>query len=327
MLFLDTGLPDMPFSPNEGADPEQLRAWMQTQRDDGKRVFAIPHNSNESTGLLFAEASLTGKPYDAAYAETHASMEPLIEMQQIKGKSEVVPYFWPNDEFADFESAASMQEFNGRTFLKENYVRYRLTRGLKYNADLGTNPFKYRFVGGTDSHNGAPSNVAAISLTARAGIGLRRTKLLLPSASHLTWQDREIRPDAALRGRLRGLANERRRFACGRLFVLLRQDGEPSGINRIYLLCSKEGLTVRKRKARSKALGTKAPILVEARANARWSLDFVHDQFACGRQFRVLNVVDNVTRECLAAIPDMSTTGRRVARGLTALNDAAASPE
>jgi hypothetical protein len=41
-----------------------------------------------------------------------------------------------------------------------------------------------------------------------------------------------------------------------------------------------------------------APILVEAKANARWSLDFVHDQFACGRRFRVLNIVDDVTRKC-----------------------------
>ena len=62
-----------------------------------------------------------------------------------------------------------------------------------------------------------------------------------------------------------------------------------------------------------------APILVEARANARWSLDFVHDQFGCGRRFRILNLVDDVTRECLAAIPDTSISGRRVARELTTL--------
>ena len=54
-------------------------------------------------------------------------------------------------------------------------------------------------------------------------------------------------------------------------------------------------------------------------ANARWSLDFVHDQLACGRRFRILNIVDDVTRECLAAIPDTSISGRRVARELTAL--------
>ena len=78
-------------------------------------------------------------------------------------------------------------------------------------------------------------------------------------------------------------------------------------------------LTVRKRKARRKAVGTRTPILVEGRSNARWSLDFVHDQFANGQRFRVLNVVDDVTRECLAAIPDTSISGRRVARELTAL--------
>lgn len=69
-------------------------------------------------------------------------------------------------------------------------------------------------------------------------------------------------------------------------------------------------MTVRKRRARRRAVGTRAPILVEARP---------HDQFACGRRFRVLNIVDNVTRECLAAIPDTSISGRRVARELTEL--------
>ena len=126
-------------------------------------------------------------------------------------------------------------------------------------------------------------------------------------------------PDAVLRGRLRDLANERRRFGYRRLFVLLRREGEPSGINGIYRLYREEGLTVRKRRARRKAVGTRAPILVEARPNARWSLDFVHDQFANGRRFRILNIVDDVTKECLGAIPDTSISGRRVARELTAI--------
>jgi len=60
-----------------------------------------------------------------------------------------------------------------------------------------------------------------------------------------------------------------------------------------------------------------APILVEAKPNERWSLDFTHDQFACGRRFRVLNIVDDVKRECLAAISDTSISGRRVAREFT----------
>ena len=48
-------------------------------------------------------------------------------------------------------------------------------------------------------------------------------------------------------------------------------------------------------------------------------MDFIHDQLACGRRFRILNIVDDVTRECLAAIPDTSISGRRVARELTIL--------
>ncbi|HEY9211498.1 MAG TPA: IS3 family transposase, partial [Ancylobacter sp.] len=133
--------------------------------------------------------------------------------------------------------------------------------------------------------------------------------------------------DLALRAQLRELSNERRRFGYRRLFVLLRRAGEPSGINRIYRLYREEGLMVRKRRARRRAVGTRAPILVEAKPNARWSLDFVHDQFACGRRFRIprqtrcvcADVVDDVTRECLAALPDTSVSGRRVARELTAL--------
>jgi transposase InsO family protein len=118
-------------------------------------------------------------------------------------------------------------------------------------------------------------------------------------------------PDAELRTRLRDLANQRRRFRYRRLFILLRAQGEPSGVNRIYRLYREEGLTVRKRKAHRRAVGTRTPILVEARVNARWSLDFVHDQFARGRRFRILNIVDDVTRECLAAIPlDLGQTGR-----------------
>jgi putative transposase len=133
-------------------------------------------------------------------------------------------------------------------------------------------------------------------------------------------------PDIDLRARLRELANQRRRFGYRRLFILLRREGEPSGINRIYRLYREEGLTVRKRRARRRAVGTRTPILVEARVNARWSLDFVHDQFALGRRFRILNIVDDVTRECLAAIPDTSISGRRVARELTMLIETRGKP-
>ncbi len=165
----------------------------------------------------------------------------------------------------------------------------------------------------------AAKREAVAHLQAQLGLSERRACQIAGADRKMVRYQTQRAPDTALRGRLRDLANERRRFGYRRLFVLLRREGEASGINRIYRLYSEEGLTVRKRKARRKAIGTRAPILVEARANARWSLDFVHDQFACGRRFRVLNVVDDVTRECLMAIPDTSISGRRVARELTAL--------
>ncbi len=144
----------------------------------------------------------------------------------------------------------------------------------------------------------------------QAGFGLsERQACTLIGADRCWIRYRSGRPDdAALRGRLRTLAQERRRFGYRRLFVLLRREGETAGLNRIY---RKEGLTVRKRQARRRAIGTRAPILVEAKANARWSLDFVHDQFANGRRFRILNIVDDVRWECLAAIPETSISGKR----------------
>ncbi len=131
---------------------------------------------------------------------------------------------------------------------------------------------------------------------------------------------RSVRPDdSVLRERLRGLAHARHRFGYRRLFILLRREGEPSGISRVYRLYREEGLAVRRRRSRRKAIGTRAPILVEALPNARWSLDFVHDQMDSGRRFRILNIIDDGTRECLAAIPDTSISGVRVVRELATL--------
>jgi putative transposase len=138
--------------------------------------------------------------------------------------------------------------------------------------------------------------------------------------SRSTVRYRSRRPDdAVLRERLRDVAHKRRRFGYRRLFVLLRRAGETAGKNRIYRLYHEEGLMVRKRGGRRRAIGTRAPLQAEGRVNGRWSLDFVHDQFASGRRFRILNVVDDFTRECLAAVPDTSISGKRVARELSSL--------
>jgi transposase InsO family protein len=131
---------------------------------------------------------------------------------------------------------------------------------------------------------------------------------------------RSRRPDdASLRLRLRELAAERRRFGYRRLHILLRREGERLNHKKTQRLYREEGLSVRRRRGRKRAVGSRAPILVEARPNARWSIDFVHDQLASGRRLRILNVLDDVTKECLAGVADTSISGKRVARELTAL--------
>ncbi len=119
--------------------------------------------------------------------------------------------------------------------------------------------------------------------------------------------------------KLRELANQRRRFGYRRLHILLRREGVMINRKKTQRIYQEEGLAVRRRRSRRRAVGTRAPAPVLALPNQRWSLDFVHDQMASGRRFRVLNVVDDVTRECLAAVPDTSISGRRVVRELTEL--------
>ena len=172
----------------------------------------------------------------------------------------------------------------------------------------------------------AAKREAVAHLQARLGLSERRACRIVGADRKMIRYRPRRAPDSELRQRLRDLANERRRFGYRRLFVLLRREGEPSGINRIYRIYREEGLAVRKRRARRKAVGSRAPIPVEARPNARWSLDFVHDQLACGRRFRILNVVDDVTRECLLAMPETSISGKRVVRELATLIDRRGKP-
>src|SRR6266513_2394163 len=126
-----------------------------------------------------------------------------------------------------------------------------------------------------------------------------------------------VRPDdVALRERLKALAQQRRRFGYRRLHVLLRREGHVVNKKRVQRLYREERLTVRRRGGRKRAMGTRRPIATPVRANQRWSLDFVSDQLTDGRRFRILAVVDDCTRECLAMVADTSISGRRVAREL-----------
>ena len=141
-------------------------------------------------------------------------------------------------------------------------------------------------------------------LRATMGLSERRACSIVSAAARWSVTACVGRQTRELRRQLRDLANERRRFGYRRLFVLLRQEGEPFG--------HQPHLPVRSRRRphgvqatgfRGAPWGRGLPILVESKPNARWSVDFVHDQLACGRRLRILNIVDDVTRECLAAIP------------------------
>jgi putative transposase len=130
---------------------------------------------------------------------------------------------------------------------------------------------------------------------------------------------RPRRLDLPLRERLRALAAERRRFGYRRLAILLRREGCGANLKKIYRLYREEGLAVRRRMGRKRAITTRMPLPRPERLNQVWSLDFVHDQLADGRRFRVLGVIDQFSRECLTLVADTSLPGPRVARELEAL--------
>lgn len=127
--------------------------------------------------------------------------------------------------------------------------------------------------------------------------------------------------DKAIRERLRALASERRRFGYRRLHILLAREGMRLNRKKLYRLYREERLTVRKRGGRKRALGTRAPLALPQGRNQRWSLDFVADSLVDGRRFRILAVVDDFSRECLALVADTSLSGRRVARELDRIGD------
>ncbi len=132
-----------------------------------------------------------------------------------------------------------------------------------------------------------------------------------------TYRYRSRRPDdAGVRQRLRELASQRRRFGYRRLHLLLEREGIIMNWKKLYRLYREEKLTVRKRGGRKRALGTRAPMTIPQDANQRWSLDFVSDSLSDSRKFRVLCVIDDFSRECLATVVDNSLSGQRVAREL-----------
>lgn len=157
---------------------------------------------------------------------------------------------------------------------------------------------------------------AAAHLQSVHGMSERRAcRVLGVDRSSVRYEAARI-DDGILRERLKVLAGERRRFGYRRLHVLLRREGHGVNRKRVQRLYREEKLTVRRRGGRKRAVGLRRPIEAALVPNQRWSLDFVSDQMTDGRRFRILAVVDDCTRECLALVADTSLSGRRVAREL-----------
>ncbi|WP_373290315.1 IS3 family transposase [Neoroseomonas lacus] len=151
------------------------------------------------------------------------------------------------------------------------------------------------------------------------GLSERRACDLIGIARRVARYQPSRPDDAGLRQRLRELAAERRRFGYRRLGYLLAREGLSPNHKKLLRIYREEGLKVRRRGGRKRALGTRAPMMLPQGPNQRWSLDFVSDAFGCGRRFRILCVVDDFTRECLALVADTSLSGARVARELDAI--------
>jgi len=151
-------VPDLPYSALDSDKPEDLWKWMEVMRKAGATLLAIPHNGNASDGLMFPEeTSYGGSALNKDYAQTRMRNEPVYEITQIKGTSETHPVLSPNDEFAGFElwdytlSADAIPPEHK----KGGYMREALIRGLKLDMEGRGNPFKYGFIGDSDTHNAA----------------------------------------------------------------------------------------------------------------------------------------------------------------------------
>ena len=150
----------LPYTTAASFNPEDLWKWMAGYEEKtGGRILALAHNGNLSNGIMFPVETnpKTGQPLTGAYARTRAKWEPLYEATQIKGDGESHRVLSPNDEFSGYETWDKSNlgpVLKKPEMLQYEYAREALKNGLKLEATLGTNPYKFGMVGSTDSHTG-----------------------------------------------------------------------------------------------------------------------------------------------------------------------------
>jgi putative transposase len=133
---------------------------------------------------------------------------------------------------------------------------------------------------------------------------------------HYEKDDQDDKQDG-LRMRLRELAASRVRFGYRRLTVILRREGWRVNPKRVYRLYTEDGLTVRTKVRKKLARRSRVATPKATRPNQKWSMDFMSAKLVDGRWFRVLTVIDQFTRECLALVADNALNGHKVALALS----------
>ena len=161
VIFRGTeNMPAVPFSRTDSLDPEDLWNWMDNLRQEkGVESLAIPHNSNKSNGQMFELATWAGDPMTLDHNQKRMRNEPLVEITQVKGTSETHPALSMNDEWAGFEIDPYIAGGGPLRIARPEggYVRDALKNGLALEAEGLGNPFRYGFIGSSDTHTGAGS--------------------------------------------------------------------------------------------------------------------------------------------------------------------------
>ena len=158
-------------------------------------------------------------------------------------------------------------------------------------------------------------------LTAERGLGVTRACGLVGISRSLYGYRSRRSAALELRNRIAELAAQKRRYGYRRIQVLLRREGWSVNHKKTYRLYREQGLAVRKRKRKRIGLAERQPLPMPTGPNQSWSMDYVADGLIDGRKLRVLAIVDDYSRECLALEVDTSLPGARVVAVLERLGE------
>jgi putative transposase len=174
-----------------------------------------------------------------------------------------------------------------------------------------------------------PAQGRAVVQFFRAGFRVsERRACRLAGAPRSSYRYRSVAADQTpLRLRLRDLAATRVRYGYRRLHVLLRREGWQINHKRVYRRYREEGLAIRVKRRKKLTSASRVPPTPATRPLERWSLDFLSDSLVDGRRFRVLTIVDTVSRVSPAIEIGVSLTGERVVTLLDRLRSTVGVPQ